>query len=188
MATEIDQEAAKSRVRFLLGDVDGVNPSDETLELILGMALDEYTNDDTYYCEIVYYTLIESLRYLVRSNQATAGLTGNQQSRKEVRGKTTIEVEFSDSSDIVSDGWATMLSDYISHPEYVCVSLKNDKMFSLINIGGVRQDVYEANQRNNNARTAFDLETKSKFGARTTERRRRAIARSKNSRHYNRGY
>lgn len=179
MATEIDQSAAISRVRFLLGDVEGSNPSDETLNLILSMAIEEYTDDDTYYCEIVYYTLIESLRYLVRSNQALAGETGNQSSRKESRGKTTIEVEYSDSSDYVQDGWGDMLSDYISHPEYVCASLKPEKVFSLINVGGVRQDQYEANQRNHNARTVWDLETKSKYSSRRTERRRRAIDRSK---------
>lgn len=183
MAT-IDTDVAKARVRYLMGDVSTSTLTDDTLTSVLTLATTEYTDDDEYYCEVVYYTLLESLRHLIRVNQANAGLTGNQARRKEVRGKTTIEVEFSDSSDFISDGWAQMYKDYVAHPEYVCESLRPERVFGLLNIGGTRQDTYRATDRNRNSRSAWDTETKTKFNMDRTRRRHRNLGRSKTGFNY----
>lgn len=178
MAT-INREEVKERVRFLLGDVSTSVLSEATLDMILDDCINEYGDDDTYLCEITYCTLLESLRYLIRKNQAESGVLGQQRRRKEVRGKTTIEVEYGDSTDYVTSGWQEMYTDYINHPEYVCDSLKSDTYVSLVKIGGVRQDEYLNIEGNLNSRSGWDVESRSKFGSLRTERRRRALSRSK---------
>ena len=167
----IDTQQVITRVRFLLG-----NPSQEVItdEILLSIAdecVNEIGSEDDKYCLVVQCTLMESLRYLIRQNQASSGVNGNVRKRQEKVGKRTIQVEYGDSSDIVTDGWQQMHDDYLNNPSWICKELASST--TLVIIGGVEQTEYDRVHQDPNARDAYQLNINKKYNRKTSLNRRR---------------
>ena len=126
-------------------------------------------------CELIYCTLIDSLRYLIRNSQMKSGSLGSEIYRREKVGKREVQVQ--NSPNAISSGWEDMLMDYQNHPEYVCSELKNDTPAKLIIIGGVSQKEYERVASETDGRSAYFLNVNKKYDRRVSQsvRRRRRV-------------
>tara|TARA_R110000851_G_scaffold151683_3_gene293004 strand:+ start:2211 stop:2750 length:540 start_codon:yes stop_codon:yes gene_type:complete len=169
----VDIQEVNTRVRFLLGGADETVISDIILNGIIQGCIDNIGTEDEFYCEIVYCSLLETLRYLIRHNQMNSGITGNQRKRKEQNGKRTIEVEFGDSSDVVLDGWKAMYEDFLSNPSWVCEELSPKGGINLVLIGGVSEKEYQRVKNDPDSRNAYQTSIQKQYDAKTVHSVRR---------------
>ena len=102
-----------------------------------------------------------------------SGITGNQRKRKEQNGKRTIEVEYGDSSDVVSDGWQNMYDDYLENPSWVCKELAPSGGTALVLFGGVSEKEYQRVNNDKDSRNAYQLSVQNSYGYKTTQNVRR---------------
>ncbi|AUR92132.1 head completion adaptor [Vibrio phage 1.170.O._10N.261.52.C3] len=133
------------RVRFLMGDPSQEVISDQQITDIANNCISEIGNEDSDKCEVTYCTLINTLRYLINKERAdSSNKSGAVKKRKEKRGETEIEEQYSDSGSAQGyGGWNDMLNEYLADPTLVCAELAREAANNLIIIGGVSQSEYD---------------------------------------------
>jgi hypothetical protein len=167
-----------ARVRFLLGGADTTVISDATLNSIIDDCILSIGDADELFCEVVYCSLINTLRYLIREQQMNAGSTSNTTKRREKVGKREIELEFDTGYNTNNSGWQAMLDDYLLNPEYVCAELATSTPTTGIHIGGVSETEYDRVNSDVDSRNAYQLSVRRKYGTSTSRvvRRRRGFS------------
>lgn len=123
----LDRVLIEAEARFLMGGVtEEILPS-ATMQVIIERNIRKYGDEESDYCEVLYHTVIDSLRYLIREqivDGASEGVSGTVTKRREKETDTEIEVGYSSSSDgSPLYSWNDLLDDFLKHPEYVCDSL-----------------------------------------------------------------
>ena len=178
MTTPLDRDEVKRKVRFYLGNVPEATLPEEILDEMVANCIDKYGDDDTKYCEVVYCSVMSSLRYLIHQSWAQTGSENKDISKRvEKQGDREIQVYYdaSSSSHVSESGWEKLYEEYKAHPEYICESLVDtlaDASAGYVKIGGVRQSEYDAIARNRDSRTGWDRQMDDKFGYRRTTRQR----------------
>ncbi len=152
----LSPELIADKVIFLLG-----GPSEETIPyttvlVIVNDCIEQIGDEDELYCQVLQCSVLNTLRYLIRKEQAAEGEVGNVKRRKEEIGKRKIEEEYQiPSSSSGKSGWEKMYDDYKENPDWICPSLAKDLGNRLIMIGGSREDEYFRVESNRNSRTAY---------------------------------
>lgn len=151
----------ESEARFLMGGLPETVLSSDTMQIIISRGITKYSDTDDDYCKVLYYTIIESLRYLIRSqtvDSASNNASGSVTSRTEKEGKREISVSYSDGSGS-SVSWEDMLNDFLENPQYVCSTLVDTGGRSTVIIGDGDKDgftaAYESRSRWDSA--AYDV-------------------------------
>lgn len=127
----LDRDLIESEARYLMGGASTDVLSSETMQIIIGRNVRKYGDEEGDYCQVLYHTVIDSLRYLIRERiveGASEGVSGAVTKRREKETDTEIEVQYGSSSDgSVLYSWNVLLDDFLQHPEYVCDSLVDIK-------------------------------------------------------------
>lgn len=149
-------------VRYFLGGIDEEVMTDEVMDYIINIYVDQYSLEDEDFCIVTYKSLIAVLRYLIRQEASDDGSTGSGEvtRRREKRGLQEVELQYDIQSSTSPNGkttWQDILDDYLAHPEYVCASLINidDAGKGIVIIGGVSQKEAERVESNPDRRTAW---------------------------------
>lgn len=144
----VNRSEIETKTRFYLGDVDSSTLSSATIQMVIADAIAIYTDDDTYNCEILYYTVIECLQYLIRKEAANKG---NEIEREEQNAKRRVKVKYSSSA----SAWEGLLSDYRKDAGLICASLVDPNKQGSVIIGGVSQKEYDRVNNNPDSRNAL---------------------------------
>ena len=126
MAFTIDQ--VKVDVRYYLGGIPETTLSDTLLEDIINRTMTRYGLDfnvDDDYCKTVYYSILETLKYLIRENISSSASTGGGEikSRSEKVGDISVKTEYTDGTDASESRWDTLYDYYLANPTDVCEDL-----------------------------------------------------------------
>lgn len=181
----IDTDEVKSSVMFYLEGVTSEQLPDTTLDLIINKAISSFEDNQTYTCDVIYITLLESLKYLIRKSWVDQGenSVGLLKKIKDKEDQVDREIEYeSFDGQKAESGWEKIYNYFLKNPEDICPCLKyeNNSEFGLIAIGGTQQDKYVKNEWAPNSRTLWDRTSLgSKFSYRRECRRRRSNNRSK---------
>lgn len=150
-------------IRYFLGSVDQATISDETLNLIITRTMTRYnlTYDDSDFCKTVYYSLIETLRYLIRqdtANDAQAG--GDLKSVTEKVGGVSITEQYADSTSVLK-GWDNLLQQYLSDPSIICEELSDLAVstFAPVLFGGVSKKERDRVKSNPDSFNGWDVQS-----------------------------
>lgn len=159
----IDREQLKKDARFFMGAVTTEDLPEDVLDGIVQSCINKYEDLAIYRCEVLYCTILNSLKYLIRVAWADKGgsSSGELTSRKEKVGNVTIEDKYSNSSSSDSaSGWEKMFQYFLSHPEDVCECLvKSRGKIGLVKIGGTNKAEYQRINEDPNVRSMWDIET-----------------------------
>ena len=161
---------AVDRILFLIGDPDKCTIDPNIIDNIASEILDanpEYTQ-----CQVTYDALIASLRYIINSQRAdSTNTSGSVKSRRERRGISEIEVQYSDSGSAAGyGGWDDMLEEYLADPTLVCKDLVSEVGTGFVIIGGVDQAEYDAVVANTNNRNPYQTSVSRRYNFNTFSR------------------
>jgi len=127
----LDRDLIESESRFLMGGVSEEILPSATIQIIIERNIRKYGDEEGDYCNVLYHTVIDSLRYLIREQiveGASEGVSGAVTKRREKETDTEIEIGYGSSSDgSPLYTWDDLLDDFLQHPEYVCDSLVDTK-------------------------------------------------------------
>ena len=157
-------ESVRTDIRYYLGGASDSVITDTVLDDIITRTMTRYSLDfnlDSDYCKTVYYSLLETLRYLIRSNSTSDGSSGGDvKERKEKVGDLELTLKYSEGSD-AEDGWGDLYDDFLSNPQYVCEELKDLAVssFPSVYFGGVSQKEYNRVNNNRDSRNGWDVES-----------------------------
>lgn len=153
----IDVNAVIDRVLFLMGDPDDCTVPVDIVDQIAQDCIAKIGDEDDNFCEVVYCTLIETLRWLInRERSSSSNQSGAVKKRREKRGNTEIEEQYSDSGSANGyGGWDDMLNDYLTDPTLVCAELASESANNLIIIGGVSQSEYDRVNTDSDKRNGY---------------------------------
>ncbi len=140
-------------VRFLCGELDTDAISDTSLETITQAVIDDLGDDDDLECEVNYESVLRTLLHLMRMEMMSNGSSTSETSRKEIRGKTTIEVEYDEDDE---SGWENMYNLFLMNPDWVCSSLVENRK-GVVLIGGVSKSDSRKARRGRDNKTPFDV-------------------------------
>lgn len=140
-------------IRWWLGNVSTDVMSTQDMIDIINYNISKY--GDEALCKITYYSTVDILNWLIRSQAASLGESsgaGALTRRREKRGKTEIEVEYSESSSGVY-GWEAILDELLSKPSSIGCDPFSDSTAEKITapiIGGADINGYEEGFRTRN--------------------------------------
>jgi|TARA_A100001391_G_scaffold132462_1_gene91549 hypothetical protein len=145
-------EQVVTEVKYFLGNPPETVIDDTTLTSIVERVMTRYNldyNEDSDFCKATYYSLLETLRWLIRKGNMESGSSDGVAAVKEKVGNTEISTTYKDSPS-EDTGWENLLQDYLSHPEYICEELKDLALSGQPSVyfGGV--SVSERDRVNNN--------------------------------------
>lgn len=162
-------------IRFYLGNLPETIISNTDMTRIIDLITTshpEYTN-----CDMLYYSTVETLRFLVRVSErgsaGTGGTTGSGDLKKftEKVGQMTITKEYDVGSTSGSTGkeagWDRLLTDLLDNPSLIGCPITQDNTttagskYGAVHIGGVSQGEYERVKNNSDSRSGWD--TRSPF-------------------------
>lgn len=152
-----------SEIRYFLGGVGEAVISDITLTSIIERVMNSksLTFEDSDFCKTVYYSLLETLRYLIRSTASTSAASGGElKSLKEKVGNTEITSSFSEGNSS-SDDWKSLLGDFQSNPSQICEELKDLAVSSypVIHFGGVSKEERDRVNSNQDSFNGWDIKS-----------------------------
>lgn len=134
----IDSSTLETEFRFLLGGITEDTISSDTVQVVISRGESKFSSDDEDYCNVLYYTVIESLRYLSRAqavfyadNMISGAITAIEEEEGDVREKET----YASSTDSTMTSWDDLLSYYLENPDYICTDLTGYKSETVV-IGG----------------------------------------------------
>jgi hypothetical protein len=181
----IDRVEVKDSVMFYLDGVLSSDLSETTLNLIIEKCVGKFVDNQTYTCDVIYCSLLESLKYLIRKSYVQDGgdSVGTLTKRREKDGTTEIEVGYSSTSGQSSEnGWEKLYEYFLENPSDICECLQPtySSTFGLVSIGGTRKDVYDAIENGENNKGMWDRKSiGTKFSSHREYNRREDLNRSK---------
>ena len=180
----IDRDSVKTSVRFFMGGITEEDLPDSILSVIVENCILKFEDSQIYTNDVVYCSLLDSLKYLIRQSWAEDGSesTGGLKRRKEKEGGVEYENEYHADSSSTSSGWEKLYDYFISNPADIapCLEEERGNTFGLISIGGTKQDKSAEVENNLNNKSFWGTSSiGSKFSARREANRRRANLRSK---------
>ena len=164
----IDRDQLKKDARFFMGAVTTEDLPEDVLDGIVQSCINKYEDLAIFRCEVLYCTILNSLKYLIRKAWADKGgsSSGELISRKEKVGNITIEDKYSNSSSSsksdTESGWEKMFNYFLNHPEDVCECLaKSRGKIGMVVIGGTDKAEYQRISEDPNVRSMWDIESSS---------------------------
>ena len=150
-------------IRYFLGDVDQTTISDETLNTIITRVMLRYnlTYEDGDFCKTVYYSLIETLRYLIRQDAVSDAQSGGDlKSFTEKVGGVTITEQYSEGTSTLS-GWDSLLQQYLSDPSIICEELADLAVstYAPVLFGGVSKKERDRVNSNPDSFNGWDVQS-----------------------------
>lgn len=162
-------EEVNEDVRFKLGGLSVSVMTDLTLNKIIDGVIEagSYTYEDSDKCIVTFYSLIETLRYLILQQEMNSGGVGKTTRRREKNSRREIEVEYSEIGDT---GYSKMLSYFMTHPEVICKSLvKTLCSRGPVYIGGTSKSEYDKVQSNKDSRDGYQAAVNKHFDKKTSD-------------------
>ena len=164
MAFTIDQ--VKVDVRYYLGGIPETTLSDTLLEDIINRTMTRYGLDfniDDDYCKTVYYSILETLKYLIRENISSSASTGGGEikSRSEKVGDISVKTEYTDGTDASESGWDTLYDYYLANPTDICEELADlaKSSFATVYFGDVSNKEVDRVNSDQDSRDGWDVQT-----------------------------
>lgn len=164
MAFTIEQ--VNTDIRYYLGGLPTSTLTDDILNDIITRTMTRNSLDfnvDSDYCKSVYYSLLESLRYLIRNNISSSAISGGGEikSKMEKVGQIQIKTDYMEGSSAADSGWDDLYDDYLANPQYICEELADlaKSSFAGVYFGGVSQSEYDKVNNNQDSRNGWDVET-----------------------------
>lgn len=138
------------RVRFLLGSVSDSILPDPIIQIIVDYCRVKHPSND---CELIYCVLLDSLLWLIRNSLQNSGSTGGAiEEREEVNGRRKIRIKYGAGAGVnpVIEPWTELYNDFLSHPEYVCEELLEERKNNgaWIHVGGVSKSKSDSIKNN----------------------------------------
>ena len=157
-STPIDREQLKKDARYFMGAVDEKALPEEVLDGIVEACIHNFEDSAIYRCDVLYCTIMNSLRYLIRKNWASNGDTsGELVSIREKEGDVEIEEKYSSSNSNQHNGWEKLYEEFLRNPDYICECLaKTRGGLGYIKIGGTNAEDYINNEFSTKNRTMWD--------------------------------
>jgi len=159
--TNKNVEEIEEYLRFWFGDLTESQISSENMQKIIQLVIDrnpEYTG-----CQVVYYSAVEVLQWLIRQqSKGQAGSLGAGLSKKtEKVGDVSISQEYAFNDSSVTSGWDRVLEDLEEDPSSIgCIVFTDSKEdMGLVLLGGVSQKEYHRVKDNPDSRNGYDVET-----------------------------
>ena len=106
----IDTTALEAEARFLMGSLPVEVLSSETMQFIINKGISVYSDADEDYCLVLQYTIINSLKYLIRQqavDNASNNISGNITSIEEEEGDVRKKETYSTSTASTLSSWMT---------------------------------------------------------------------------------
>lgn len=164
MAFTIDQ--VKVDVRYYLGGIPETTLSDALLEDIINRTMTRYgldLNIDADYCKTVYYSILETLKYLIRENISSSSSTGGGEikSRSEKVGDVSVKTEYTEGSDASESGWDILYDYYLANPTDICEELTDlaKSSFATVYFGDVSNKEVDRVNSDQDSRDGWDVQT-----------------------------
>ncbi|CAM0102065.1 hypothetical protein VPH5P1C_0011 [Vibrio phage 5P1c] len=186
-STPIDREQIKKDARYYMGAVGEEDLPDEVLDGIVESCIGKFGDSVIYKCDVLYCTVMNALRYLIRKGWADKGSTsGTLIGHKEKVGNVEIQNQYSSgssSSDL--NGWEKLYEEFLQNPNHICECLaKSRGSLGYIKIGGTNREEYLNNEYNSALNTMWDIENSgNKFNERRVWSKQRSRNRSKRMRY-----
>ena len=186
--TPIDREQIKKDARYYMGAVGEEDLPSEVLDGIVESCIGKFDDSIIYKCDVLYCTVLNSLRYLIRKGWADKGSTsGSLIGHKEKVGNVEIQEQYSSSSSGSGSmsGWEKLYEEYLQNPNYICECLAQFRGgFGYIKVGGTNKEEYLNNAYSTELNTMWDIENLgNKFNERRVWSKRRSRDRSKRMRY-----
>ena len=181
----IDRDAVKTNALFYIDGYDSDDLTDTTVNTIIEKCISRFEDNETYECDVVYCTLLECIKYLIRKGWAEEGAdsVGILTKVREKEGSVESEVGYTLSDDSSSEsGYEKLYEYFISNPDEICDCLAPTYLgnFGLVAVGGTKQNIYESVERDPNGRNVYDTNSiGTKYSANKEKRRRITKRRSK---------
>lgn len=181
----IDRDEVKDSVLYYLVGVDDTLLPDTAWNVIVEKSISKFVDNQTYTCDVIYDSLLETLKYLIRKAWVEEGgdSVGVLTKNREKEGSVEVELNYNVvDGQTTENGWQKLYEYFRSNPSDICECLKPaySSTYGLINIGGTLQDKYTEAATGENNRTMWDRGSiGSKFTYRREERRRSNITRGK---------
>lgn len=122
----IDTVALEAEARFLMGSLPVEVLSSETMQFIINKGISVYSDADEDYCLVLQYTIINSLKYLIRQqavDNASNNVYGNITSIEEEEGDVRKKETYSTSTAYTLSSWDDLLDYFLKNPQEICESL-----------------------------------------------------------------
>lgn len=159
--TDKDVLEIEEYLRFWFGDLSEEEMSSVNMQRIIQMVIDR---DPSYTgCQVVYYSAVEILKWLMREQSKEAGSSGTSgrvlKKKTEKVGAVTIAEEFSSDESSSSNplGWDKVLEDLESNPSSIgCVVFSNADKANRVIFGGVSQKEYDRVRNDQDSRNGWN--------------------------------
>lgn len=141
-------------IRFWLGNLPTSSISSADMQVLIAMNIGKYGTDN---CKITYYSTLDVLRWLIRTEaQGSAGTGGGALIKeREKEGDVEIERQYSTASTGETTGWDKVLEDLLASPNTIGCNpidetVEGQASGSVI-IGGADVNGYEGSLRTRNS-------------------------------------
>ncbi len=161
-------------VRFWLGNLPTSVITDADMTRLIEHVMETTSHTD---CDILYYSTLETLRWLSRkSEQGSAGSAGSGSLKKKTEeiGSVKVTEEWDVGVSSSSDaGYDKLLADLLAKPSLIGCSITTTAVTGTaasgsVIIGGVSQAAHDKARNDPDAKTAYDVKVPYKASLRTT--------------------